>query len=107
MTVLRSDDFISEIEAFNILTGCKATPVACGGVGGMEGGYVFVLEGTEEQLDKAWEIWREIRGSKLPALPDFDCAECPWMVCSHSPKYDPNFSEGIYRSPLVGQENLK
>lgn len=106
MTILKADGFISEIEAFAMLTGCRATPVACGGVDGMEGGYVFVLEGTKEQLDRAWEIWQEIRGSQLPPVPDFNCSDCPWVACSHSPHYDPNFSEGIYQAPVVGQEQL-
>jgi hypothetical protein len=99
MTILKADGFISEIEAFQMLTGCKATPVACGGVDGMEGGYVFVLEGTEDELNKAWSIWREIKGSKLPRVPDYDCADCPWKGCNYSKNYDPDFAEGIYRGP--------
>jgi hypothetical protein len=104
MTVLKPDAFLTEIEAFEMLTGCKATPVACGGVDGMEGGYIFVLEGTDAQLDKAWELWREVRGSKLPKLPDFECKDCPFIVCSHSPKYDPNFAESVHQAPLVEQK---
>jgi hypothetical protein len=97
MTILKADGFISEIEAFQTLTGCKATPVACGGVDGMEGGYVFVLEGTEDELNKAWSIWRELKGSQLPTAPDFECAGCPWKGCNCSPNYDPDFSEGVYQ----------
>lgn len=104
MTILKANDFLSEIEAFKILTGCIATPVACGGISGMEGGYVFVLEGTEEQLNKAWELWKEIRNSQLPEAPEYECEECPFPVCSHSPKYDPAYSEGIYKAPTVEQK---
>lgn len=98
MTVMKADDFISEIEAFKLLTRCKAIPVACGGIDGMEGGYTFILEGTEEQLKDAWDTWKSIKGSRLPPAPDFECKDCPWPACSFSPKYDPNFSEGIYGS---------
>jgi len=65
----------------------------------MEGGHVFVLEGDEAQLDQAWSIWREIRGSKLPPVPKYECAECPWMGCSYSPKFVPDIAEGIYAGP--------
>jgi hypothetical protein len=101
MTILRPDDFISEIEAFKALTGCDATPIACGGIDGMEGGYVFVLAGTQQQLDRAWGIWEEIRGSAFPDPPEYECSECPFPVCEHSPSYDINYSEGIYRAPVV------
>lgn len=104
MTVLKPDYFISEVEAFKMLTGCKATPVACGGVHGMEGGYVFVLEGEENELDKAWALLNEIKGSNLPPLPNFKCEECIFKACSLSPKYDPDFSESVHGAPLVEQK---
>lgn len=101
ITALKADFFISEIEAFDILTGCKATQIACGGVDGMEGGSVFGLAGKENQLDKAWEIWQEIRGSKLPALPDFECKDCSFVLCSHSPKYNKAISDKFHGHKVV------
>ena len=103
LTTLKSDAFISEIEAFKTLTGCTAVPVSCGGINGMEGGYTFVLEGEEEQLDKAWQIWEEIRGSQLPPIPAYDCSSCPWKACNRSPAYDPAFSKVLYVGPEQGE----
>jgi hypothetical protein len=105
MTVLKADDFITEVTAIEMLTGCKATAVACGGIDGMEGGYVYVLEGTSQQLDTAWTLFDEIKDCKLPSLPDFACEDCIFKVCNLSPHYDPNYAEGVHGAPLVVQKD--
>ena len=103
MTVLKTDDFMSEVEAFKILTGCKATPVASGGIDGMEGGYVFILEGSDEEIAAACKLLDEVRDAKMPALPDYPCDECSFKVCSLAPAYDPNYAEVVHDAPLVEQ----
>jgi hypothetical protein len=67
MTVFKADDFYDEVEALRILTGCKATPVASGGIDGMEGGYVFVLEEARSSFDAAWELLAGDQGQQAAA----------------------------------------
>ena len=52
---------ITELEAINFITGASAELVAAGGVFGAEGGYWIAVTGTEEQLDLATEVIKEVQ----------------------------------------------
>lgn len=53
---------VTEIQAFAVLCGVKATHVGSGGVGGSEGAVVLSLEGEEGQVEKAFELVKTIKG---------------------------------------------
>tara|TARA_B100000315_G_scaffold28481_1_gene24291 strand:- start:26629 stop:27408 length:780 start_codon:yes stop_codon:yes gene_type:complete len=53
---------IIEIEALRILSDVDATHIAAGGVNGSEGAVTLVLEGTEDQVNKGFEIVNEVKG---------------------------------------------
>jgi hypothetical protein len=65
-----SGTVITEIEALRILTGVYATHVASGGMGGSEGAVVLVVEGPDDRVRAAFEIWEKIKGEpSIPASP--------------------------------------
>ena len=43
-----------------ILAGVDATPVAGGGMGGCEGSRAYAVEGTAEQVEKAFAVYKQI-----------------------------------------------
>ncbi|MCL4459721.1 MAG: hypothetical protein M1136_11460 [Chloroflexi bacterium] len=55
---------ITEIQSLHILSGVTATHVASGGIAGSEGSVVLVLEGNDEQVARAFELVRGIKGEK-------------------------------------------
>ena len=61
---------ITEIQAFAILAGVQAYPIASGGVGGSEGCVCLTIEGEEEKVEKAFEIAKSIKGEPPVTLPD-------------------------------------
>jgi len=66
---------ITEMEAFNMLFGVEAIPVASGGIDGGEGSKVFLLEGPTENAEAAYEYVDSIKGepglkTKLMKKPD-------------------------------------
>lgn len=69
----------SEITAFQELYGVKAIPVASGGVGGAEGSIMLVLKGEEDNLIRAMEGIKNIKGTPSPEVKIPDCKTC------HSP----------------------
>lgn len=58
---------VTEIQALAILFGVSATHVASGGIGGSEGTVVLVLEGAEENVEKAFALLKTIKGE--PPVP--------------------------------------
>lgn len=60
---------ITEIQALALLAGVKARHVASGGIGGCEGAVVLLLEGYEENLEKAWEVVASVKGEPPIAVP--------------------------------------
>lgn len=60
---------VTEIEALGILAGVEARLVAGGGIGGSEGAVVLLLEGTQRQIDKAWEIVESVKGEAKIEVP--------------------------------------
>jgi hypothetical protein len=61
---------VTEIQAFAILAGVQAYPIASGGVGGSEGCVCLALEGEEEKIERAFEIARSVKGEPPVTLPD-------------------------------------
>lgn len=53
---------ITEIQAFEILTGVRCYHVGSGGVGGSEGSVHLSLEGEPEAVQKAFELAKSIKG---------------------------------------------
>ncbi|MHB8117660.1 MAG: hypothetical protein ACYDHX_02875 [Methanothrix sp.] len=57
-------EVFTEIEAIRLLTGAEAELVAGGGVGGAEGAVWLALWGSEEQMERAEGLMREVSGEK-------------------------------------------
>jgi hypothetical protein len=55
---------VTEIQALHILAGVEATHVASGGIGGCEGAVALVAEGTDEAVQKAFEVIERVKGEK-------------------------------------------
>ena len=55
-------DVITELEAFNQLTGVEAIPIGGGGIDGGEGSKIFVLEGDEPSIKAAYDLVCDIKG---------------------------------------------
>ncbi|MBI5967001.1 MAG: hypothetical protein HY882_03965 [Deltaproteobacteria bacterium] len=72
---------IDEVDAFKILSGARATPIAAGGLGGAEGSVVLALQGTEREIQKALEVTQTIKGAQLPTLNLPDCQTCTNPNC--------------------------
>ena len=60
---------VTEIQALGILAGVKARHVASGGIGGSEGAVVLLLEGTAENIDKAWDVVSSVKGEAPITVP--------------------------------------
>ena len=58
-------EVVTEVQAFEILTGSRATHVASGGIGGSEGAVVLTLEGDENTIDRAFALVKTVKG-ELP-----------------------------------------
>jgi len=65
---LPSFKVITEVQALESLSGVKATPAAGGGIGGSEGSRVFVVEGTEAQVKKAFSYVMQVYEEPLTAV---------------------------------------
>ena len=61
---------ITEIQAFALLAGVKATHIGSGGVAGSEGAVVLSLEGEEAAVDKAFDLVKSIKGEPPVGVPD-------------------------------------
>lgn len=55
-------EVITEIQAFQVLCGVKATHVGSGGIGGGEGSVILILEGRDEDVARAFEFVETIKG---------------------------------------------
>ena len=60
---LTSFEVVTEIQALGWLAGVEATLVAGGGIGGCEGAKAFVVQGSEEQVKKAFDLVQRIHGT--------------------------------------------
>jgi hypothetical protein len=74
---------ITEVEAYEILADVDAIPIAAGGAGGAEGSVTLVLEGEDENMEKAKEITKQIKGEPYLKPYTAKCEECPFAsVCA-------------------------
>jgi hypothetical protein len=78
---------VTEIQAVEILSGAKATPIAAGGVGGAEGAVILAIEGDKKQVTKAIEYVEQSKGIKIPHARPLPCQLCGSMDC-HFPVRD-------------------
>jgi hypothetical protein len=60
---------VTEVQAFEVLTGVKAVAIAAGGVGGSEGTTVLSLTGEAAQIEKAMALVRAIKGEPPTGRP--------------------------------------
>ncbi len=60
---------LTEIQALGVLAGVKARHVASGGIGGSEGAVVLLLEGYEENIERAWQVVSSVKGEPPIAVP--------------------------------------
>ena len=67
---------ITELEAFQTLTGVKAFPIGGGGINGGEGAKIFVLEGTDPSLKIAWNLLKRIKGEPQITTETLHCNQC-------------------------------
>ena len=63
--MIRGDELVNalvvtEVQALERLSGVQAMAVAGGGIGGCEGARAFVMEGTEEQVKKAFHFVKKV-----------------------------------------------
>jgi len=61
---------VTEIQALAILFGVNATMVGAGGIGGSEGTVVLVVEGSEADVDKAFNLIKSIKGEAPTPAPE-------------------------------------
>jgi hypothetical protein len=59
---LLTGEIVTELEAIKILTGATAFQASAGGVGGAEGGSWLVFRGTRDQVTKAMELVKSVKG---------------------------------------------
>jgi len=59
---LLTGEIVTELEAIKILTGATAFQANAGGVGGAEGGSWLVFRGTPDQVKKAMELTKSVKG---------------------------------------------
>jgi hypothetical protein len=60
---------ITEIEALGLLAGVRGRQVAAGGVGGSEGAVVLLVEGYEENLERAVAVVQGVKGEPGVEVP--------------------------------------
>jgi len=60
---------VTEVQALGLLAGVQGRLVAAGGVGGSEGATVILVEGYEENLQKAVELAQSVKGEAKVAVP--------------------------------------
>ncbi len=67
---------ITEIQAFQTLTGARAIPIASGGINGAEGCHTFIVEGTANNVEKAWALFKTVKGEPPLTTVTENCDEC-------------------------------
>ncbi len=75
---------VTEIQALEVLAGTSATHVASGGIGGSEGAVVLVLEGSEANIAKAFELIKAIKGE--PPVPRPEESTLPASSLNYDPQ---------------------
>lgn len=67
---------MTEVQAFQTLTGASATPIAAGGISGAEGCHTFIIEGTTDEVEKAWALFKTVKGEPPLTTVTENCDEC-------------------------------
>lgn len=71
---------VTELEAFEILTGGEAIPMGKGGISGAEGSITLLVRGTPKQLGKARRLVNDIKGE--PGIKvETECKTCNQQDC--------------------------
>jgi len=73
---------VNELDAIAILSGATAIPIAAGGLGGAEGAITIVIEGDDDQVNKAIEYVEQSKGARFPQLRLCNCNDCPVPHCT-------------------------
>jgi molybdopterin/thiamine biosynthesis adenylyltransferase len=60
----------TEIEAVEVLFNATAIPIAAGGVNGAEGSISLFIEGEDEEIARAYEFFKDLKGE--PPFPKVD-----------------------------------
>jgi len=81
MVPVKGGTVISEPDAFKILAGCAAIPVAGGGIGGAEGSVTLILEGSDKVVRTAIDFAEQSKGARLPQFRGRSCTACPNADC--------------------------
>ncbi len=71
---------ITELEAFEILTGGEAIPMGKGGISGAEGSITLLVRGTPKQLGKARSLINGIKGEPSTKV-ETECKTCNQQDC--------------------------
>ncbi|MFQ5975111.1 MAG: hypothetical protein ACE5J5_02170 [Candidatus Hydrothermarchaeales archaeon] len=82
-----SGEVITELEAFEILVGVETYPMGSGGMGGAEGSHTFLLEGSEEDVEKAFELVKGVKGEAPMVALRGDCTSCIYIQCPKNIKH--------------------
>ena len=78
-------DVITEMEAFNSLTGIEAIPIGGGGINGGEGSKTFLLDGDETVVTAAYDLICDIKGEPPLKAKTQLCNKCD-LKCDHRKK---------------------
>lgn len=71
---------ITELEAFEILTGAEAITMGKGGISGAEGSVTLLVQGTQKQLSKARKLVNGIKGEPSTKV-ETNCRTCKLPDC--------------------------
>jgi hypothetical protein len=67
--VVTSALVVTEIQALATLADVRARVVACGGIAGSEGAVILLVEGTEENLERAVRLVESVKGEPKIEVP--------------------------------------
>jgi hypothetical protein len=81
MVPCKGGTVISEPDAFRILTGCTAIPVAGGGIAGAEGSITLLLEGSDDAVKSGIEFAEQSKRARLPQWRMKGCKNCTCADC--------------------------
>lgn len=74
--IMVKDKLITEIEAFQTLTGTKAIPISAGGINGAEGCHTFIIEGKSDEVEATWKLFKAVKGEPPLTTVTENCDEC-------------------------------
>jgi len=69
-------EVVTEMEAFNTLTGAEAIPIGGGGIDGGEGSKIFLLQGDDSAVKAAYDLICDIKGEPPLKTRTRSCGRC-------------------------------